>query len=114
MIDENSRIYAVRNYHAEWRRTRNDYTSTQGYWQVVRRGLEVYDLRGTLLGAYELPGQDPAWREKGWVRVDKHGRIFLPDEAGSVGIFQNPTVERDQCPVLPRSIELTTKDTPPT
>jgi hypothetical protein len=108
------RVYAVRNYHAEWRRSRNDYTSSQGSWWVVRRGLEIYDLRGKLLGAYSLPGQDPAWRANGWLRVDRHGRIFLPDGAGSVLIFQNPTVERDKCPTLPPIIELTTKDTPPT
>ena len=79
----------------------------------MRRGLEIYDLHGNQLGQYALPGQSPAWLDDGWLRVDEHGRIFLPDASGSVVILQDPTAPTAQCPELPSVIELAAEDTPP-
>lgn len=89
-------IYAIRPYEVVWRPGRNAYTATQGAWRTTRRGLEVYDVRGKRLGAFQLPG---AVRAPSWISVDGLGRVFMPDTAGGVHVVSDPMMSDAPCAV---------------
>jgi len=109
---EGGRVYAIRNHLATWRRSSNAFTSTQGRWAITRRALEIYSPQGAFLGAFALPGSDPAWLDSGWLRVDQHGRIFFPDGAGGVIVVKDPFVRENECGPLSDTIRFREKDVP--
>ncbi len=104
----NGTLYAVRTYAARWRRAANRFVPTQGNWEALDRGLEIYDANGVLLGAYALPTPTV-----NWLRIDDNGRLLLHDAAGSVLVAADPAFKGNSCPPLPPLIAVTLSDAPP-
>lgn len=102
------RAYVLRNYAAEWERRRNRFTDTQGAWKITRQGLEVFDRRGQLLGAYALPTPSPAW-----IRIDEVGRLFFRGaEVGTLIVARDPVSDSQVCLGFPPRIDLQIVDRP--
>lgn len=90
-IGSNGRIYAVRNYRAKWRTASNPYVETQGAFDVTDRGLEVYDTRAQLLGAYDVPGDalTMSWSPT--------GLLLFRVASDTIWIVDDPFAESDAC-----------------
>ena len=93
---------AIRPYMAEWRRVRNPFGPTQGVWEITDKGLEVYSADGALEQAFALPSPTI-----GRVAVDRHDRLYLFDQDGSVFVSSVLMGSGDRvCPTLPSFIEI--------
>lgn len=102
------RLYAVRNYDAEWSRVdRETSFKTEGFWRTTQQGLEVYNLEGVRLAALELPDGGVSW-----MRADANGRIFLAARTGII-VARDPTRSDARCTEMPRRIQIPYSDVPP-
>ncbi len=102
-------LYAVRAHSVVHNAVSNGLFKEAGQWLVVDDDLEAYDLRGRLIGAYQLPtgGVD-------WVRADEHGRLIL-HATHEILIARDPfaaSTVSPTCPPLPTHLEIPTKDRP--
>lgn len=79
------RIYAVRNYSAEWHRLPRGVLAPGGEWIARRQALEIYTADGEILGAYELDG-----RALSWIRVSGDGRIIAGEGTSRLAIYRDP------------------------
>lgn len=104
----NGLLYAVRNYEARLRERTNRLGQRQEWWEVSRRGLEVYRPDGTLVAAHDVPVRVD------WLRVDHSGRIFMPGaERGTVVVLQDPRDESRPCATTwPRTVKVDVEDLP--
>lgn len=103
----NGKLYAIRNYMAEWKKRPNRLFKSRGYWEVKKQALEIYSARGDLLGVYALPDDNV-----NWLRVDMHGRLFLRHGPSSVTVARDPTSDTHRCQPLPTHVTITAADTP--
>lgn len=102
------KLYAIRNYFAEWMPTRSAVLPTQGRWVVGEQGLEIYDAHGQLLGAYALPQAGVRW-----VSVDVRGRLFLRAATESLQVVEDPTFTGSRCKPMPEVVRIPHVDVPP-
>ena len=100
------KTFVIRNYSARWHGYRDKIFSIDGGWEVTDPGLEVYDRRGRLLGAWELP--DPTAT---WIRVDVNHRILVGSAKG-LWVIQDPTAPKGPCPPQVSEIMITATDLP--
>ncbi len=100
------RVYAIRAYAASWNRFNHPDLEARGEWQVKDHGLEIYDLRGRVLGRYALPAQHLRT-----LNVDLHGRIFLG--FGDSVLIARPSInDGPKCPDTPRRVVFPFDDAP--
>jgi hypothetical protein len=92
------RLFAIRNYRAEWKDEPDPFFTSTGNWIVVSRGMEVYDSDGHRLGAFALPVPDPDW-----IRADSRGRLLI-SHGDSLFVIPDPTSWGRDCPPFPRRI----------
>lgn len=95
-------IVAVRPYRATWRKMSNRYLPTQGTWSVEESGIDVYLPDGELAVAYDLGDL-----EVGWVRIDRHDRMFLSIGSAVHVVSLDSGLGESRCPILPPEIRVT-------
>ena len=102
-----NRLYAIRNYDAEWWEMDNPRVTLSGLWKPTNQGLEIYDLEGRRIRSFSLPYSDPDF-----LRADSRGRIFIK-YGRSLVLAHDPTYEGPACPVIPAEIMVSLVDTFP-
>lgn len=110
-VGTNGYVYVVRNGGARWNPDESAVGRAvyerAGNWWITRQWIEVYTLRGILVGSYTLPADYVSW-----LRTDDAGHMFFRVGDGSIIVTRNPTRVINNCQGGPAKILVDAIDSP--